>query len=255
MSVTSSRPPRTGVGVLDRAVAVLDAVEAGARTYTDIVRATGLSRSTTHRLLAALDAHGLVSRTEGVGYRLGPRVLRMAAAAIREVPLREVAHPALERLARITGESAQLFVRSGDERICVDTVESGSELRTIVPVGAHLPLTAGSAGKVLLAWAEDRERLLALAESFTDRTPSVGQLRRQFAAVVRNGWAESAGERQPGVASVSAPVFRGAGKAPVAAVSVSGPVQRLGSRPGTRHAAPVVAAAREIEEALGATLG
>ncbi len=249
MSVALSAPARTGVGVLDRAVAVLDAVEAGARSFTDIVRVTGFTRSTTHRLLGALETHGLIARTEGT-YRLGPRVLRLAAAAMREVSLRDVARPALERLVRSTGESAQLFVRSGDQRICVNAVESGSELRTIVPVGALLPLTAGSAGKVLLAWAPDREPLLSLAEPLTDRTPSPGQLRRQLAAIVRNGWAQSAGERQPGVASVSAPVVGPLGNV-VAAVSVSGPVQRLGQRPAVRFAAAVIAAAREVEEALG----
>jgi DNA-binding IclR family transcriptional regulator len=244
----------TNVGVVDRSVAILDAIEAGSRTFTDIVRSTGLNRSTTHRLLASLEAHGLVARVEGRGYRLGPRLYQLGAAAVRDLPLRESAHPALERLARATGEGAQLFVRSGDRRICLDVVESRRELRTIVEVGASLPLTAGSAGKVLMAWAPDLDRLLTRVERFTDRTPTGGELRDQLAAARRRGWAESAGEREPGVASVSAPVL-GTGGDVVAAVSVSGPEQRLGAKPGRRHARSVVAAAREVEAAIGSVTG
>jgi DNA-binding IclR family transcriptional regulator len=105
-----------------------------------------------------------------------------------------------------------------------------------------------------MAWAPDRERLLGLLRPFTDRTPGVDRLRRQLAEALRRGWAESSGEREPGVASVSAPVFGAAGSV-LAAVSVSGPAQRLGLRPGRQYAPPVVAAARDIEEALGASLG
>jgi DNA-binding IclR family transcriptional regulator len=240
----------SGVGVLDRAVAILDAIEGGSRTFTDVVRATALNRSTVHRLLASLEAHGLVARVAGRGYRLGSRLQRLAAAASRDLPLREAAHPALVELGESTGESAQLFVRSGDRRVCIDAVDSDRELRTIVAVGASLPLTAGSAGKVLTAWAADRDRLVKVAERYTDRTPLKDDLDGKLVTTRRRGWAESAGERAPGVASVSAPVF-GTGGQIVAAVSVSGPEQRLGARPGRRHAQAVVAAARRIEAALG----
>jgi DNA-binding IclR family transcriptional regulator len=244
----------TGVGVLDRTVAIIEAVGSGSRTFSDIAEATGLARSTAHRLLKALEAQGLISFDVGFGYRLGPRLVRLASAALRELPLRDLARPALERLARVTGETAQLFVRSGDERLCIDVVESESELRTIVPVGASLPLTAGSAGKVIMAWALDQERLLGLLRPFTDRTPGVDRLRRQLATAHHRGWAESSGEREPGVASVSAPVFGAAGSV-LAAVSVSGPAQRLGPRPGRQYAPAVVAAARDIEAAVEASLG
>ncbi len=182
-------------------MAILDAVELGARSFTEIADATGFTRPTAHRLIKAMQDHGLLSAVGGRGYRLGPRLLALAATAMRDLPLRELARPALERLCATTGESAQLYVRDGDRRVCVDAVESPSELRTIVAVGARLPLTRGSAGKVFLAWHEGG---------------------RGLAAVRRRGWAESVGERAPGVASVSAPVFDRQGGL-VAVVSVSGP--------------------------------
>ena len=154
----------TSVGVLDRTMTVLEAVERGARSFTQIVEATGFTRSTTHRLVKALEEHGLLLMAAGGrGYRLGPRLLGLAAAAMRDLPLRDLAHPALERLARDTAESAQLYVRDGDRRVCIDAVESTAELRTIVAVGASLPLTKGSAGKVFLTWADPRERERLLA--------------------------------------------------------------------------------------------
>lgn len=237
--------PRTAVGVLDRCVAVLGAVEGGARSFTDVVEATGLARPTAHRLIQALEDHGFVVHVGGFGYILGPRLLGLAASAMRDLPLLDLARPVLERLARSTGESAQLFVRDGDRRICIDSAESDSELRTIVETGAALPLTKGSAGKVLLAWAgdHDRARLLASAED-------PARLEQELATTRRRGWAESVAERAPGVASVSAPIF-GPDRFLLAAVSVSGPASRLGQLRAKRYAPAVVEAAREIEGALG----
>ncbi len=238
------------MGVLDRAAAVLEAVGGGARTFTEVAAATGLPRPTVHRLLRALVALGFLSRPDGRGYGPGPRLLRLAASALGEPPLRDLARPALERLARETGESAQLYVRAGDRRICVDAVESRHELRTIVEVGASLPLTAGSAGKVFLAWAEDAERLVGRAEPLTPATPTGERLRRELRAIRRRGWAASAGERQPGVGSVSVPVFGPRGEV-VAAVSISGPVGRVGPAAARRFADAVLRAARRIEAAIG----
>lgn len=241
--------PETSVGVLDRSMAVLDAVEGGARTLAAVVEATGFTRSTTHRIVKALEAHGLLTRAgDRRGYRLGPRLLGLAASAARDLPLRDLARPALERLAADTGESAQLYVREGDRRVCIDAVESNSELRTIVAVGSGLPLVRGSAGTVLLAWAdpEDRERLLA-----TLPAAEAERRRRQVASARRRGWAESVGERERGVASVSAPVLDAQARV-LAVVSVSGPAERIGTGGGKRYAPAVLGAAADIGTALGA---
>lgn len=241
-------PPETGVGTLDRALDVLDAVEAGARSFTDVVHATGLTRPTAHRMIRALEAHGLLMHVGGHGYALGTRLLRLAESASRNLPLRDLAHPSLERLARTTGESAQLYVRDGYARLCVDSVESESELRTIVPIGASLPLTKGSAGKVFLAWATDADLASATAHLNPDRRD---RLQRQVATTKRRGWADSIGEREEGVASVSGPVFDQHGSL-TAAVSVSGPANRIGQLKGRHYAPAVTAAASEIEASLHA---
>jgi DNA-binding IclR family transcriptional regulator len=239
--------------VLDRSVAILDAVEHGARSHAAIVHATGLPRTTAHRLIRALEAHGFLEKVGGRGYRLGPRLLRLGAEALRQPELRDVAHGALQRLSETTGESAQFFVVSAGARVCVDAVQSSNELRTDVPVGARLPLTAGSAGKVFLAWMAPalREPLIDQAIKVTEVTPVGDDLRDQLDTVRRRGWAGSAGEREPGVGSVSAPVLGRRGEL-VGVVSISGPTSRIGRISAKRYAAAVVEAAREVERALGA---
>jgi len=248
----AAAPPTidTGVGVLDRSVAILDAVDRGARTLAEVVTATSLSRTTAHRLLRSLERHAMLTHERGTGYRLGPHLARLAAGSFRAMPWRELARGPLTRLTEATGESAQLYVREGDVRICVEAVESANELRTSVPVGARLPLTAGSAGKVFLAWApaSDRERLLENAVGLTRRTPTGARLERELAAARRRGWAASAGEREDGVGSVSAPV-RGADGEPIAVVSISGPITRVGGSGGAPHLDAVRAAALAIEAA------
>jgi DNA-binding IclR family transcriptional regulator len=199
----------SGIGVLDKAVSVLDAVEAAPRSLAGLVEATGLSRATAHRLAVALEAHRLLARDSAGRFVLGPRLTGL------DLPAR--ARPALEALRDATGESAQLYVRRGDRRLCVLSLESPHGLRTIVPVGMSLPLDVGSAGKVLRGDAGD--------------------------------WAQSVEERERGVASVSAPVRDRSGET-VAAVSVSGPIERTTRDPGRLYAGAVLDAAAAISAQL-----
>ncbi len=202
---------------------VLGALEAGPRSLAELVATTGLARATAHRLATALERHGLVARDPQGRFVLGPALGRLGAAAAGAPSLAALAAPALEQLRDRTGESVQLYVRRGDERVCVVSLESPHSLRTIVPVGAVLPLPKGSAGRVL-----------------------AGQSPNHL------GWVESVEEREAGVASVSAPVVdRRAGARLAAAVSVSGPVERTSRRPGRRYGAAVRAAARAVELAAG----
>lgn len=213
----------SGVGVLDKAMMVLGALEDEPRTLGGLVDATGLSRATAHRLATALAAHGLVRRDDEGRFSLGLRLIALGHAAAEALPAWLDARPALEWLRAETAESVQLYVRDGDERVCVESLEAPHELRTIVPVGARLPLDRGSAGQVL---------------------------RPGGRPVGPPGWVASVGERQPGVASVSAPVVDPSDRV-VAAVSVSGPIDRISRTPGRRHGAAVVEAAARISSSLG----
>lgn len=230
----------SGVGVLDKATLVLSALETGPLTLAGLVSATELARPTAHRLAVALEHHRLVARDLQGRFVLGPRLSELAAAA-GEDRLLATAGPVLARLRDITGESAQLFRRQGDLRVCVAAAELSSGLRDTVPIGAQLTMSAGSAAQVLLAWDEpDHAKRTLHSASFTTAS---------LAAVRRRGWAQSVGEREPGVASVSAPVRAPSGKV-IAALSCSGPVERLTTEPGRLHARAVVAAADRLSEVL-----
>ena len=230
----------SGVGVLDKAAVVLNALENGPATLAQLVQATGLARPTAHRLAVALEHHRLVGRDVNGRFVLGPRLGELAAAA-GEDRLYSAALPILLALRDHTGESTQVYRRQGEHRVCVAAAERPSGLRDSVPVGATLTMLAGSAAQVLLAWEEpDRLHRGLIGARFNATVLS--QVRRQ-------GWAQSVGEREPGVASVSAPV-RGAEGRVVAALSVSGPLERFSRQPGRLHAAAVMAGANRLSEAL-----
>ncbi len=220
----------SGVGVLDKTVAVLTTLESGPASLAQLVAATGLARPTAHRIAVALERHRLVTRDSQGRFVLGPRIAELAAAA-GEDRLLAVAQPILIKLRDLTGESAQLYRRQGDVRICIAAAERATGLRDTVPVGSALPMNAGSAAQVLLAWDEpDRVSRGLRGARFT--ATALAQVRRR-------GWAASVAEREAGVASVSAPV-RGQGGKIIAAVSVSGPIERLTRSPGRLHATAVV---------------
>ena len=230
----------SGVGVLDKAVSILAALESGPHSLAELVAVTGIARPTAHRLAVALEHHRLVSRDLTGRFILGKRNGELAAAA-GEDRLLAAAAPALATLRDATGESAQLYKRQGDQRVCVAVAERLSGLRDSVPVGAALTMQAGSAAQVLLAWEDSEKIHRALNKArFTAA---------HLAAVRRRGWAQSVGEREAGVASVSAPV-RGPNNKVIAAVGISGPIERLGRQPGRLHAAAVVATAAKLSEYL-----
>lgn len=230
----------SGVGVIDKAAMVLDALEAGPTTLAQLVAATGLARPTVHRLALALMYHRLVGRDIQGRFVLGSRLVELASAA-GEDRLIASAGPVLLALRDATGESSQVFRRQGEWRVCVASAERPIGLRDTIPVGTQLSMKAGSAAQVLLAW-EDHDRLLEGLQN-ARFTPTV------LAGVRRRGWAQSLGEREPGVASVSAPV-RGPSGRVIAAVSISGPIERLTRQPGRIHAEVVSKAAQQLTEAL-----
>jgi DNA-binding IclR family transcriptional regulator len=156
-------------------------------------------------------------------------------------PLLAAGAAVLPRLRELTGESVQLYRREGSSRVCVASLEPPVGLRDTVPVGTRLPMTAGSGAKVLLAYSDTATQQAVLTTAkFTERT---------LAEVRKRGWAQSAAERESGVASVSAPVRDGRG-AVIAAISVSGPIDRMGRRPGARWAADLLAASEALTRRL-----
>ena len=230
--------PPNPVAVLDKAVAILRAVAAEPATLAELVERTGLPRATAHRLAVALEGHRLVRRTSAGAWAPGPALGELGRGV---ADLAELAGRHLVTLRDTSGESAQFYVRDGASRVCVAVAERAHGLRDTVPVGARLPMTAGSAAHALLAFAP--------ADEVTPLLPSASFTARTLLDVRRRGWAHSVAEREPGVASLSAPVRDAAG-AVLGAVSISGPVERLGRRPAPEVVGAVLEAAGAISRAV-----
>jgi DNA-binding IclR family transcriptional regulator len=225
------------VAVLDKAVAILRAVADEPASLAELVVRTELPRATAHRLATALEAHRLLRRTSAGAWAPGPALAELGRGG---ADLSELAGRHLAGLRDATGESAQFYVRDGGSRVCIAAAERSSGLRDTVPVGARLPLTAGSAAHALLAFAP--------AEEVTTLLPAASFNARTLLDVRRRGWAHSVAEREAGVASLSAPVRDGAGGV-LGAVSISGPVERLGRRPSPEVVNAVLEAAVAISRA------
>jgi DNA-binding IclR family transcriptional regulator len=206
----------SGVGVLDKAFLVLNALVTSPASLTEIVERTGLPRATAHRLLLALEHHGAVRRDDDGFFCVGVSLVGLGRAASEQFPWIQRARDVARQLRDDTSESVQLYVPEGDGRRCVASFESTHGLRWIVPEGALLPLDKGSAGRVLSGQTLSRE-----------------------------GWIDTSEDREKGVASVSAPIRDGDGNV-IAALSVSGPLERITSQPGRIFGAQVVAAARSV---------
>ena len=239
MGQDTSLNQTSGIGVLDKAVAVLQAVSTEPCGLAELCVQTGLPRATAHRLAVGLETHRLLRRGPDGRWRPGTALAELAGGSTD--PLLDAANSVLPKLRDITGESVQLYRRDGMQRVCIATAEPPSGLRDTVPVGARLPMTAGSGAKVLAAWSDPQsQRSILLDAVFGERT---------LLEVRRRGWAQSVAEREPGVASVSAPVKDASGSV-VAAVSVSGPIERIGRKPGVRWAADLLTAAEALTDRL-----
>ena len=229
----------SGIGVLDKAVGVLNAVATSPCGLAELCERTSLPRATAHRLAAGLAFHRLLARDAAGRWLLGPALSELSAQV--DDPLLAAGAAVLPGLREITGESVQLYRREGTTRVCIATLEPPSGLRDTVPLGARLTMTAGSGARVLLAYSDlATQKAVLPSAQFTERT---------LAEVRRRGWAQSAAEREPGVASVSAPVHDRDGVV-IAAVSISGPIDRLGRRPGARWAADLLTAAAALTRRL-----
>jgi DNA-binding IclR family transcriptional regulator len=245
------------IGSVDRAIQVLQMfVDSGSRTLgvTEVATALDLSKAVVHRVLASLREAGFVDvDPESRRYLLGPAALALGLAYLERIDLRAMARPVLERLSAATHETATLSVRHGDTRIYVDQVTPLTEIRMTVPLGRPFPLHAGSSSKAFLAFLSEAEQADYLQRELPRLTEATvtdrALLAKELAAVRKRGYARSLGERQPGAASVAAPIFDHEGH-PVGAVSVCGPIERFRSR--TDEASVLLLeACRELSRSLG----
>jgi DNA-binding IclR family transcriptional regulator len=265
-AVGAARPPQAGPGFspgergleqsFGRAATILGALSesgtAGMR-FVDIVRATGLSQTTAHRLVAALAEHGFIEHDDRGGrYFLGMRLAGWAFAAANRFGLAEVAHPVMHRLCEATEDTVYLTLRSGDMAICVSRIEGSYPIRAlVVKPGDRRVLGLGAGSVALLAFLSDEaeiERLLTLPEQQAGRAQrGVDEPRvRQWISRSRRDGYTFVQDLVPGTSGIGVPIF-GPSRDPIAALSLAAISSRL-TEPRLREVLhQVQAATAEIE--------
>jgi DNA-binding IclR family transcriptional regulator len=225
--------PYPGTQTVLRAVALLKAFSDDQPEWglTDLSRALSLNKTTTYRLLTALESEGMVTRAaQGEGYRLGPAAIALGGQALRGSDLRTAARASLEYLAQAVRETVTLEVVVDGEMLILDEVMGSHVLGNVQSLGTRWPLHATSTGKAVLAHitpAERGELLPSLLRRYTDKTVTrLAELRRELTLARQRGYAIAAEELEDGFVAVGAPVRNFAG-AVLGAISIGGPSVRL----------------------------
>lgn len=232
MATSETRPqaPQHPLLVLGKISAILDAFTLTRPTLTlgEIREATGMPTSTVQRLVTNLVAQGFLDR-EDDSFRIGMKMAYWAAPATRGVAVLDLFSPLLKELRDRTGETVCFFKAEQGYRVCVAMAETRHALRREMHVGAILPLHAGSAGQVLLAWTPELlERLLeSPLPPLTEYTiTSAEELESAVRRTRRDGFSITTGQRDDGASGLSAPIFDSTGGL-VGAVTISGPTLRM----------------------------
>ncbi|PZO67304.1 MAG: IclR family transcriptional regulator [Paracoccus denitrificans] len=245
-----------GSKVVDRALDALVALAAqDGVTLTALAAALQLAPSTTHRLLASLASRRLAEVDDATGqWTVGPGAYRLGAAFLRKSPLAERAAPMLRQLAQTSGETAILAVADGDGALIVAQAEPASAARAALPQGTRLPMHTSAVGKALICHLPLARVEALLGSDLPALTPASltdqGALTADLATIRQVGAAFEAGETDPHVNSIAAPVFGGGGD-PVAAVGLAGPAARLTQARMNQLGAEL----RQVADDLGRALG
>lgn len=228
-----------GAQTVDRALDVLSTIvlEGKPLLLEDLAARAGLSRSVTYRLVRSLENAGYIRRDPQVGgYTIGAKFLSMSILTSSRIDLRRAARAAMEAVVALHGETVSLHVRSGDQRVCVDTVEGVHAIRRVIPVGETLPLFAGETGRVLLSELSPPE-VAPFIDAAEKAGLDVGRLRSDLLRIREQGYFIGIGERTPDVGSISLPIYGSVGV--LGALTVSGPASRW-SRSAMKAALPSI---------------
>ncbi|MVW72724.1 IclR family transcriptional regulator [Bordetella sp. 15P40C-2] len=239
-----------GLNVLE----VMSHFDNGTYTLDQIAAEVGLTRSNTHRTLQTLAHAGYVRRDPATGcYQCTMKMFELGSRQLATMDVRRVALPYMRMLARTTHETVHLSVLDGLDVVYIDKIDSAQPLLAYSTIGGRAPAYAVATGKALLAFQEPDylDHYMDAITPHTDATlVSLPLLKQELADVARIGYAINRGEWRGGIGGVAAPIFNGMDRA-VAALGISGPLERLNKRAMSEHAAPLKRAAMEISAQMG----
>jgi DNA-binding IclR family transcriptional regulator len=253
------RKPDRGAGV--RAVRILQCVAELEDEFTVSVLAqrVGLAPSTVHRLLQSLIGPGMIERSGGESYRPGRELFRMASLLTQRFDIRAIARPILQELWSKWQETCALCSYDSDSQSArvMDTIASVHPLQYVIQPAATLSLAWGSLGRSILAWLPDEAVDIVLARSKLGplsgvRAPPRAAILAELRRIRRQGYARYEDRTVLNIAGIAAPVFSGAG-AVSGSIGVTMPLTRFKRCDSNALSEAVVAAARRVSAALGAT--
>ncbi len=251
------QPQESSIQVLDKASAILDALaQHGAASAAELATAIGEPRSSVYRLLASLQRHEMVEPGPRRGsFQLGIRLLQLGSAVIARFNERQAALPAMERLHEETGETVFLCIRRDFEAVCIERLDGERVQSLALRLGGSLPLHAGAAPTVLLAWEaesfwQDYVKQVKPKDPFTGKRLTLAELSATLHEVREHGYAVSDEDVTVGIAALGAPVldYQGAIRA---SLSISGTKPAILDGAKERMLRLTIEAAAEASEALG----
>lgn len=234
-----------GTRSLSRGLAILNCFsgQETSLSLTEIATKTNLNASTVSRLLQTLVDMKYLQRDYQRKYSMGTKLHDLAAIIKNKSTLHSIALPILTNLRDMFDETVSLYIVKKDNRVCIESIESNQALRRSVEYGEMLPLSRGATGYILLAWLpyKQRRRILQKSPHITEELLS---------KIRQAGYVENDGLHEPGVYAVAAPVFNDQGTN-IAAISISGPSNRINQSMRTELTDTVMEAAMRISNLLG----
>lgn len=240
-----------------RSFKILEEVALHAREpmrLVDVVAATGLPKTTCHRLLNVLVDEGLLRMDDQGRFGPGALLLAMGTNFLRQTDIRSLARPRMAELTQQTQETCHLGILQFPWVVYLEKVESPLAVRMHSEVGAVNPLHCTGLGKALLAYSSQDlitticSRPLVARTSQTITSPE--ELQAEVARIKDRGYSIDDVENEEGIRCVAAPIF-GHDGSPIAAISLAGPADRL-TLASTDELGPLVAeAAIEVSRQLG----
>ena len=223
---------------------------------TQAAQSLGMNKSTVARIMSTLEKKGALKKnTENRKYRLGAKVCNWTRVFNETLDLKFIAKPYLKKLSMNTGLSSAVMIVDGDKRLCLDATESTHMLRLQQIPGAHHPLHAGAAGKLLLAYIPEEKRNQMLARSglprFTARTITrMNDLQKELDRIQKQGYAVSSGEYVELAVSLFAPVRDYSGEV-VAAIGIAGLTSQFMPEEQLKYVDIVTEVAMELSRETG----
>ena len=215
---------------IDRALAVFDCftAERPSLSLQDIAIRVKLPKSTTFRVVQALENRGYLTRIEDQRYTLSFRFVQLGGLVASALDIRQVARPVMEKLARSSNESVTLSMIEGDERVCVDVVNTPSPLMTLTKPGERYRLGVGATSLMLIA-SLPPEQVDGIIRNMPRRAGGRKKILAMLETARKEGYAISHGGRIPGLSGIAVPVLSAEGNAQYC-LSVVLPSVRAGIR-------------------------